>query len=90
MNHTETRAVCVSEEEFVSSREGIEDFYTLTPLQQGMLFHSLYAPQSDVYIRQMIYTLREALDAITFRRAWERVVQRHPSLRMSIRWEDLA
>ena len=35
----------------------IEDIYPLSPMQQGMLFHSLYEPQSGVYLEQMVCTL---------------------------------
>src|SRR4030095_10974686 len=34
------------------SRE-IEDIYTLSPMQEGMLFHSLYSPESGAYVIQM-------------------------------------
>lgn len=58
-------------------------------MQQGMLFHSLYAPQSGVDIEQMVITLRENLGVPAFERAWLRVVERHPVLRTSFRWEGL-
>ena len=67
----------------------IEDSYPLSPLQQGMLFHSLYAPQSGVYIPQMIWTLNEDLNVSAFKQAWEQVVKRHPILRTSFHWEGL-
>ena len=31
----------------------IEDIYELTPMQHGMLFHSLYAPEEGLYCQQM-------------------------------------
>jgi natural product biosynthesis luciferase-like monooxygenase protein/amino acid adenylation domain-containing protein/non-ribosomal peptide synthase protein (TIGR01720 family) len=40
-----------------TSPDGIEDLYPLTPLQQGLLFHTLYAPQSGVYVEQVSCTL---------------------------------
>ncbi len=58
-------------------------------MQQGMLFHSLYAPQSGVYIQQLICALPENLNVSAFERAWQRVVKRHPVLRASFRWEGL-
>ena len=69
--------------------EGIEDTYPLTPMQQGMLFHSMADPQSGLYIQQMICTLQEELDVSAFQWAWEQVVARHAILRTSFRWEGL-
>ena len=67
----------------------LEDSYLISPLQEGMLYHSLYAPRSQIYVRQIIYTLRESLNVPAFRRAWERVVERHPILRASLRWQGV-
>ena len=36
----------------MSSRNNIEDIYPLAPMQQGILFHTLYAPASGVYCEQ--------------------------------------
>ena len=58
-------------------------------MQQGMLFHSLYAPQSGVDIEQMVIGLNENLNVSAFEEAWQRVVERHPVLRTSFRWEGL-
>src|ERR1700720_886712 len=66
-----------------------ESVYPLSPMQQGMMFHSLYAPQSGVNIQQIIGHLSESLDAPAFRRAWEKVVQRHSVFRTCFRWEGL-
>jgi len=60
--------------------KNIEDVYPLSPMQQGMLFHSLFAPASGVYIQQPNYELHGNLDISAFERAWQ-VVDRHPILR---------
>ncbi len=65
----------------------VEDLYPLTAMQQGMLFHSLYAPRAGEYFEQASTTLEGALDRETFRRAWQRVVDRHPILRTAFLWE---
>jgi amino acid adenylation domain-containing protein len=65
----------------------IVEAYPLSPMQQGMLFHSLYAPQSGVYVQQLVCTLRENLQIAAFKHAWQRVIARHPILRTSVRWE---
>ena len=36
---------------------GVEGFHPLSPMQQGMLFHSLSAPGSAVYWQQVTLTL---------------------------------
>lgn len=67
--------------------QGIEDFYPLSPAQQGILFHALYAPQTKVYSQQSAFHLRGRLDVVAFRRAWLRVVERHAVLRSSFLWD---
>src|ERR1044071_5963302 len=67
----------------------IEAIYGLSPLQQGILFHSLYDPESGVYVQQLSCTLSGDLDIAALERAWQRVIDRHPPLRTSFVWEQL-
>jgi acyl-CoA synthetase (AMP-forming)/AMP-acid ligase II/nucleoside-diphosphate-sugar epimerase len=67
----------------------IEDIYPLSPMQRGMLFHTLYAPQSGVYFQQVGCTLHGDLDRAAFRRAWAYVMARHAVLRSAVVWEGL-
>ncbi len=67
----------------------IEDIYELSPAQQGILFHSLYSPNSGVYFVQQCYTLRGNLNIVAFEDAWQQVVTRHTALRTSFYWENL-
>ncbi|HYG65818.1 MAG TPA: amino acid adenylation domain-containing protein, partial [Thermoanaerobaculia bacterium] len=69
--------------------KNVEDIYTLTPLQSGMLFHSLMAPESGIYVNQVTGTLPADLDARLFQQAWERLVQRHGVLRTAFLWDGL-
>lgn len=65
----------------------IEAIYPLAPLQEGMLFHSLYAPRSGVYIEQLKFTIQGHLHLSHFQQAWEHVIARHAVLRTLFRWE---
>jgi len=67
----------------------IENIYPLSPMQQGMLFHSLRAPNSGVYVEQNSATLRGELDIQAFAGAWQHLLDRHSILRTAFLWEDL-
>lgn len=71
------------------NRKNIEDAYPLSPMQEGMLFHSLLAPTSGVYIDQLRFDLHGTLDVSTFAQAWQQVIARHPVLRTAFVWEGL-
>ena len=51
----------------------IEDLYPLSPMQQGMLFHTLYEPESGAYINQLRVD-SQGLDAERLGRAWQAVL----------------
>lgn len=67
----------------------IQDLYPLSPLQQGMLFHDLYAPESGMYVERLRYTIRGDLNVAAFEQAWRQVVERHPVLRSAFIWEEV-
>ncbi len=70
--------------------DGVEDIYPLSPMQAGMFFQTLYAPDSGVYVEQLSLVLRGDLDPEVFEAAWRKVMARHATLRTSVMWEDLA
>ncbi|HVW63441.1 MAG TPA: amino acid adenylation domain-containing protein [Nitrosospira sp.] len=67
----------------------IEDIYPLSPLQQGLLFHSLYEPGSGIYVEQLGWALEGTFHADAFEQAWQFAVARHPALRTAFAWEGL-
>jgi len=69
--------------------ENIEDIYTLSPTQQGILFHLLSDPDSGIYLSQTTCILHGNLNISAFEQAWQKVVNRHPSLRTAFVWEGL-
>jgi amino acid adenylation domain-containing protein len=60
--------------------------YDLSPMQAGMLFHSLYHERTGIYVQQMVATLDHDLDAGMLLQAWSRVVERHALFRTSFHW----
>ncbi|MEU4213654.1 condensation domain-containing protein, partial [Streptomyces sp. NPDC026206] len=68
------------------TKPGFVDIWPLTPLQEGMLFHSLYEQDSaDVYVLQMALDLRSTIDAQALRNAARVVLRRHDALRAGFR-----
>ena len=63
----------------------IEDIYPLAPMQQGILFHSLYDADASAYVYQMLLDI-DGLDVTRFQQAWQRVVDRHEVLRAGFIW----
>ncbi len=76
-------------DQFLGADRNVEDIYPLSPMQQGILFHSLYAPGSTVYFEQWSWSLRGELDPPLFHRAWEQLCERHAVLRTAFLWQGL-
>jgi amino acid adenylation domain-containing protein len=68
--------------------DNIEDIYPLAPLQEGLLFHTLYSPDSAVYFQQLKFSFKSDLKIEAWREAWMRVVERHAILRTGFVWEN--
>ena len=64
----------------------VEDIYPLSPMQQGMLYHSVLAGDSPVYLEQFACSITGVLNVDAFRAAWERVIHRHAALRTAFAW----
>ncbi|TMP36453.1 non-ribosomal peptide synthase/polyketide synthase [Pseudoalteromonas rubra] len=64
----------------------ISTIYPLSPMQEGMLFHSLFE-QSEAYISQSCFMITR-LDSARFKDAWTQVVQRHDALRTGFITQD--
>ncbi|WP_447001975.1 non-ribosomal peptide synthase/polyketide synthase [Saccharothrix isguenensis] len=67
----------------------VQDVYPLTPLQAGMVFHSLLDRDSTAYFDQLRFLLSGVADAHAFGAACQRVVDRTPVLRSSVVWEGV-
>ena len=63
--------------------------FPLTPLQQGMLYHTFSAPNSGVDIEQILCTIPKQFNPSAFNQAWQTVIDRHPILRTAFQWEGV-
>ncbi|MEU7575985.1 amino acid adenylation domain-containing protein [Streptomyces sp. NPDC041068] len=64
----------------------LADIWPLSPLQEGLLFHSMFADEGpDVYVEQMVLGLEGPLDTEVLRASWQSVLDRHASLRVGFR-----
>ena len=66
----------------------IEDMYPLSPVQQGLLFHSLLAPKAGIYVPQVVLALSGSIDATVLKKAWQQTLGRHAVLRAGFQWEQ--
>ncbi|MEM6252543.1 MAG: amino acid adenylation domain-containing protein [Cyanobacteria bacterium P01_D01_bin.156] len=66
----------------------VVDIYELSPTQQGMLFHTVYAPESGTYLEQRHCLLEGELNIQAFKAAWQLVIDRHSVLRTEFHWQE--
>lgn len=75
-----------SEKNHHSSDKRIADMYPLSPMQSGLLFHSLSDGDSNDYLRQFSFSLNGKLNVESFKQSWEKVLERHHILRTAFYW----
>ncbi|MFD6285591.1 non-ribosomal peptide synthase/polyketide synthase [Streptomyces sp. NPDC060205] len=68
----------------------VEDLYPLTPMQSGMLFHSLLDPDSRTYVNQVQLVLSGVTDPHALAEAWQRTVDANAMLRTHPVWQETA
>ncbi|MCS0603724.1 amino acid adenylation domain-containing protein [Streptomyces sp. LP11] len=72
----------------VGDGRAVRDLLPLTPVQSGMLFHQLSAPDAGVYLKQVHLEVRGVPDPGALARAWQHTVERTPELRAAVVWAD--
>ncbi len=81
----------VAVDRLVGTGADVDDIYPLTPMQAGMVFHTIAdAEDTDAYVNQVRLRLSGVDDPEAFGQAWQRVVDRTPTLRTSVVWEGVA
>ena len=68
----------------------IQDIYSLSSFQDGVLFHHLLTTEGDPYLisAQMAFETRDLLDR--YLQAFQEVVNRHDILRTAFVWKDIS
>ncbi|MEU0900766.1 amino acid adenylation domain-containing protein, partial [Streptomyces massasporeus] len=65
----------------------VEDIFPLTPMQSGMLFHTLSDP--GAYAEQMSFELDGVTDPALLARAWQTVADHTGMLRAALEWRNV-
>ena len=71
------------------SLENVADIYPLTPIQLGMLYHSITDRQSGVFVDQILVPASQALTRDALQRALDVLTERFDVLRTSIVWDGI-
>ena len=71
------------------SKVSIQDLYPLTPMQQGMLFHSLYQSEVDEYIAVIACRFKGEVVVEAMRSAWQGLLDQYDILRTGFLWEKV-
>jgi amino acid adenylation domain-containing protein/non-ribosomal peptide synthase protein (TIGR01720 family) len=68
----------------LASARMIETIFPVTPIQHGLIYHSLLAPGEGVYVSHLRNQISGRLDAVAFQQAWQIVAGRHDVYRASV------
>ncbi|MEN8447096.1 MAG: condensation domain-containing protein, partial [Cyanobacteria bacterium J06555_13] len=75
-----------------AKRSNIENMYPLSPMQEGLLFHSLLSPTSGTYVPQIVLSFssepERPINGQLLKQAWEEAVAQHSILRTGFYWEQ--
>ncbi|MEU3953404.1 non-ribosomal peptide synthase/polyketide synthase, partial [Streptomyces achromogenes] len=66
----------------------VQDIYPLTPMQEGMLFHSLLDPAGRTYVNQVQLVLAGVTDPHALAEAWQHTADANPVLRTGLVWQE--
>ncbi|OME97827.1 hypothetical protein BK129_30835, partial [Paenibacillus amylolyticus] len=74
----------------MSKKQGIKTIYPLSPLQEGIVFHTLYDQNPKVYFEQISFAVVGDFDHQLFIEAYKALCDRHDILRTIIAHEKLS
>ncbi|MGY4689620.1 amino acid adenylation domain-containing protein [Salibacterium sp. K-3] len=68
--------------------KNISNIYECSPLQKGMLFHTIHQPDAELYVQQLCFRVEGTLDIALFKTAWNNVISKHEALRTTFHWKE--
>jgi hypothetical protein len=71
------------------SKENVENIISLTPMQEGLLFHYIREKDSNLYFEQISLEINKAVDKDIFKKAWELVIRSNEMLRAVYRFGSI-
>ncbi|HEX7770988.1 MAG TPA: condensation domain-containing protein, partial [Pyrinomonadaceae bacterium] len=76
-------------DQLVGSGRQVQSISPLSPIQEGLLFQTLYAPEAGVYFEQLSCVIRGDINVGAFEQAWQQLIERHSILRTAFVWKNL-
>ncbi|MBA4531487.1 non-ribosomal peptide synthetase [Brevibacillus halotolerans] len=73
----------------MQKKDKIKDIYSLSPLQKGMLFHSMKDPQSDAYFEQVTLLLEGVVNPTYLAESIQGLVQKYDMFRSVFRYKKV-
>ncbi len=70
-------------------KNNVEDIIALTPTQEGMLFHYVTEPDSEMYFEQLSLRIKGEINVDLFKEAWKSVINTNEMLRTIFRWKNV-
>ncbi len=70
-------------------KNNVEDIVALTSTQEGMLFHYITEPNSEMYFEQLSLRLQGELKVDLLKQAWKFVISTNEMLRTIFRWKNV-
>lgn len=75
--------------ELTTNYGDIADIYGVSPVQESMIFHTAYSPDSSVAVEQTVFRVQGNLNIEAFEKAWNTILNRHESLKATYHWRNL-
>ena len=70
-------------------KENVKDILAITPLQEGILYHSLSTDDTSLYFEQLLMDICGKIEKNAFKKAWQWVIKNNQMMRTVFSWQKL-